>query len=157
MKWKAAPLTFTLALLLGFLPGALLLVPAIQGLWENRGARAAAFPLLLDRRLLAYLELIASKPALYTVQAMFPAAAAAVALALDVPSQAAGIAPRHPAAQLAPAVVARAAGNDRAVCRHPLRRRLAPSFLVVVGAILVTIAVHARGAAPCATAAPPPG
>ena len=30
-----------------------------------------------------YLELIASKPALYTVQAMFPAAAAAVALALD--------------------------------------------------------------------------
>jgi 4-amino-4-deoxy-L-arabinose transferase-like glycosyltransferase len=83
MKLKAAPLTFTLGLLLGFLPGALLLVPALQELWRNRGWPLQRFLFAWIVGYWLYLELIASKPALYTVQAMFPAAAAAVALALD--------------------------------------------------------------------------
>ncbi len=83
MKWKAAPLTFTLALLLGFLPGAVLLVPAIKGLWTGRPVALQRFLFAWLAGYLAYLELIASKPALYTVQAMFPAAAAAAALALQ--------------------------------------------------------------------------
>lgn len=83
MKWKAAPLTFTAALLLGFMPGALLLVPAVRTLWDNRTQALHRFLFCWLVGYLAYLELIASKPALYTVQAMFPAAAAAAALALD--------------------------------------------------------------------------
>ena len=83
MKWKAAPLTFTLAFLLGFMPGALLLVPALKGLWEKRANAPHRFLLCWLVGYLAYLELIASKPALYTVQALFPAAAAAAALALQ--------------------------------------------------------------------------
>ncbi len=83
MKWKAAPLTFTLAAILGFLPGALLLVPAAKGLWTERAAPLQRFLFCWIAGYLAYLELIASKPALYTVQAMFPAAAAAAALALQ--------------------------------------------------------------------------
>ena len=83
MKWKAAPLTFTLGFILGFLPGALLLVPALRDLWTNRAAALQRFLLAWIIGYLAYLELISSKPALYTVQAMFPAAAAAVALTLE--------------------------------------------------------------------------
>jgi len=83
MKWKAAPLTFTLGLILGFLPSAVLLVPAVKGLWEGRAAALQRFLFCWLAGYLAYLELIASKPALYTVQAMFPAAAAAAALALE--------------------------------------------------------------------------
>jgi 4-amino-4-deoxy-L-arabinose transferase-like glycosyltransferase len=83
MKWKAALLTFTLGLILGFLPGALLWVPAARELWGNRGMTLQRFLLCWIVGYLVYLELISSKPALYTVQAMFPAAAAAVALTLD--------------------------------------------------------------------------
>lgn len=83
MKWKAAPLTFTLAFLLGFLPGAVLLWPALQNLWRERGEALQRFLFAWIVGYWLYLELIASKPALYTVQAMFPAAAAAVALVLD--------------------------------------------------------------------------
>ena len=83
MKWKAAPLTFTLAFLLGFLPGAVLLWPALQNLWRERGDALQRFLFAWIVGYWLYLELIASKPALYTVQAMFPAAAAAVALVLD--------------------------------------------------------------------------
>ena len=83
MKWKAAPLTFTLAFVLGFLPGAVLLVPALHNLWRERGAALQRFLFAWIVGYWLYLELIASKPALYTVQAMFPAAAAAVALGLD--------------------------------------------------------------------------
>jgi 4-amino-4-deoxy-L-arabinose transferase-like glycosyltransferase len=83
MKWKAAPLTFTLAFVLGFMPGALLLVPALRGLWENRAHALQRFLFCWIVGYWLYLELIASKPGLYTVQAMFPAAAAAAALALE--------------------------------------------------------------------------
>jgi 4-amino-4-deoxy-L-arabinose transferase-like glycosyltransferase len=83
MKWKAAPLTFTAAFALGFMPGALLLVPAMLGLWRARAAALERFLFAWIVGYWLYLELIASKPALYTVQAMFPAAAAAAALSLD--------------------------------------------------------------------------
>lgn len=83
MKWQAAPFTFTLALIVGFLPGAVLLVPAVKGLWTDRAAALQRFLFAWLVGYLAYLELIASKPALYTVQAIFPAAAAAAALALE--------------------------------------------------------------------------
>ncbi len=83
MKWKAAPFTFTVAFVLGFLPGALLLVPAIKGLWEARAAALQRFLFCWLAGYLAYLELISSKPALYTVEALFPAAAAAAALSLE--------------------------------------------------------------------------
>ena len=52
-------------------------------LWRERGAALQRFLFAWIVGYWLYLELIASKPALYTVQAMFPAAAAAVALALD--------------------------------------------------------------------------
>ena len=84
MKWKAAPLTFTLGLR-ARLPARR--AAAGAGAARTCGASAArrcsgfCFAWIVGYWL--YLELIASKPALYTVQAMFPAAAAAVALALD--------------------------------------------------------------------------
>jgi len=83
MKWKAAPLSFTLAAVLGFMPGALLIVPALRGLWNDRQAALQRFLFSWAIGYWAYLELIVSEPALYTVQGMFPAMAAAVALALD--------------------------------------------------------------------------
>jgi 4-amino-4-deoxy-L-arabinose transferase-like glycosyltransferase len=83
MKWKAAPLSFTLATLLGFMPGALLIVPAIRGLWDARAGALQRFLFCWIVGHWAFLELIVSEPALYTVQALFPALGAAVALALD--------------------------------------------------------------------------
>ena len=53
MKWKAAPLTFTLAFVLGFLPGALLLCAGAAEPVARARRRPAALPLRLDRRLLA--------------------------------------------------------------------------------------------------------
>lgn len=141
MKWKAAPLTFTLAFLLGFLPGALLLVPALQNLWANRAAALQRFLLAWIVGYWLYLELIASKPALYTVQAMFPAAAAAVALVLDQgPPEAAlregrlAIPPRMlrlPWWLVLAGMLALYAGGLWFA-------RVSPSFLVVLGAVLVT-------------------
>jgi len=141
MKWKAAPLTFTLAFVLGFLPGALLLVPALQGLWRNRASALQRFLLAWLAGYLVYLELIASKPALYTVQALFPAAAAAAALALDrAPPQAAlrdaalAIPPRMlrlPWWLVLPGTMALFAGGLSFA-------GVQPSFLIVLGAAVVT-------------------
>ena len=83
MELRAGPFTFTIGLLLGFLPGALLLWPAMRDLWRFRSSPLQRFLFAWIVGYLLYLELIASKPALYTVQAMFPAAAAAAALTLD--------------------------------------------------------------------------
>jgi 4-amino-4-deoxy-L-arabinose transferase-like glycosyltransferase len=83
MKWKAAPLTFTVALILGFMPGAQLWVPAARNLWEKRGEALPRFLFSWLVGYLAYLELFSSEPAIYTVQAMFPAAAIAAVLVLD--------------------------------------------------------------------------
>ncbi|HEY7669347.1 MAG TPA: glycosyltransferase family 39 protein [Hyphomicrobium sp.] len=158
MKWKAAPLTFTLAMALGFLPGALLIVPALKGLWENRAFALQRFLLAWIVGYLLYLELIASKPALYTVQALFPALAAAVALALDRPAaQAASdsgqlaippLSLRLPWWLVLPATIALFAGGLTFA-------GVAPSFIVVGGATLVavlfTCAARAMGEGRAAT------
>lgn len=133
MKWKAAPLTFTLGLLLGFLPGALLLVPALQGLWRGREGALQRFLFCWIVGYWLYLELIASKPALYTVQAMFPAAAAAVALALDKDGRLAipPLSLRLPWWLVLPGTIALFAGGLTAA-------GVRPTFLLVGGATLVT-------------------
>jgi len=133
MKWKAAPLTFTLALVLGVMPGALLLVPAVKGLWQNRAAALQRFLLCWLAGYLAYLELIASKPALYTVQAMFPAAAAAVALSLEKDGRLAipDYMLRLPAWVVAPGMLALFAGVLWLAATPP-------NAAVVIGAVLVT-------------------
>ncbi len=81
MKLRAFPGTFTIAALLGFLPGTALLAPAMKRLWDDpaRG-RPARFLLAWIIGYIVYLELLSSKPGTYTVQVMFPAMAIAVAL-----------------------------------------------------------------------------
>jgi 4-amino-4-deoxy-L-arabinose transferase-like glycosyltransferase len=82
MKLRAFPGTFVLGLVLGFLPGSVLLWPAMKGLWADRAAALPRFLFAWIVGYLVYLELLSAKPALYTVQVLFPAAAAAVVLAL---------------------------------------------------------------------------
>jgi len=133
MKWKAAPLTFTLAFVLGFLPGALLLVPALKGLWGNRAAPLQRFLLAWLIGYLAYLELIASKPALYTVQALFPAAAAAAALSLEREGKLA----LPPYMLRLPAWLV-ALGMAALFVAVPWLARTPPGVAVILGTILVT-------------------
>jgi 4-amino-4-deoxy-L-arabinose transferase-like glycosyltransferase len=84
MKLRAWPGTFTLGFIVGFLPGVLLLWPALRRLWRGRADdRLPRFLFAWIAGYLVYLELISSKPALYTVQVMLPAAAAAVMLLLS--------------------------------------------------------------------------
>ena len=142
MKWKAAPLTFTLAFLLGFLPGAVLLWPALQNLWRERGDALQRFLFAWIVGYWLYLELIASKPALYTVQAMFPAAAAAVALVLDrgLPEAAwqSGKLAIPPRMLRLPAWLVM--GGTIAMFAAIVNIARAPStFLIVVGATLVAV------------------
>ena len=133
MKWRAVPLTFTFALLVGFLPGALLWVPAVRTLWEDRAAALHRFLFCWIAGYLIYLELISSKPALYTVQAMFPAAAAACALALDKDGRL--VLPdymlRPPAWLVAPGMLA-LFGGVLYLAAAP------PGVVVVLGVLLVT-------------------
>lgn len=81
MKLRAMPGTFVLALLLGFLPGTALIIPAMQRLWQGRHGsegRMQRFLLAWVIGYLVYLELLSSKPGTYMVQTMFPALALAV-------------------------------------------------------------------------------
>ena len=88
MKFRAWPLTFTLGLLAGLLFVVPLLRPAAERLWAERGRdRVSRFLLAWLAGYLVYLELISSKPALYSVQVMLPAAATAVALLLSCDGQ----------------------------------------------------------------------
>ena len=80
MKLRAFPGTFTLAALLGFLPGVALLPPALKALWDGRDGRLARFLLAWIIGYIVYLEALSSKPGTYTVQVMFPAFALAVAI-----------------------------------------------------------------------------
>lgn len=90
MKLRAFPGTFTIAALLGFLPGTALLAPAMKRLWDDRAQdRLARFLLAWIIGYIAYLELLSSKPGTYTVQVMFPAMALAVALLVMRHAQAA--------------------------------------------------------------------
>jgi len=81
MKLRAFPGTFVLALLLGFLPGTALIVPAARRLWDMRSSdRLARFLIAWVLGYLIYLEALSSKPGTYMVQTMYPALALAVAL-----------------------------------------------------------------------------
>lgn len=81
MKLRAFPGTFVLAAVLGFLPGAALLWPALRRLWMQRAAdKTARFLLAWILGYIVYLELVSSKPGTYTVQVLFPAMALAVAM-----------------------------------------------------------------------------
>ncbi len=79
MKLRAFPGTFSLALLLGFLPGTALLGSAFTRLWSARDQKLARFLLAWVIGYLVYLEALSSKPGTYMVQTMFPALALAVA------------------------------------------------------------------------------
>ena len=79
MKLRAFPGTFTLALLLGFLPGTALLGVVFKRFWPARDQRMPSFLLAWVIGYLIYLEALSSKPGTYMVQTMFPALALAVA------------------------------------------------------------------------------
>lgn len=84
MKFKAWPLTFSLGLLVALMFCAPLLEPAAGRLWAERSRdRTVRFLLAWLAGYLVYLEAISSKPALYSVQVMLPAAATAVAMILS--------------------------------------------------------------------------
>ena len=78
MKHRALPGTFVLALLLGFLPGTALLIPALSRLWNARAEKLARFLIAWVTGYLVYLEMLSSKPGTYMAQVMFPALAIAV-------------------------------------------------------------------------------
>ena len=80
MKLRAFPGTFTLALILGFIPGTVLLGTAFKQTWDSRKLALSRFLLAWVLGYLAYLELISSKPGTYMVQTMFPALALGVAM-----------------------------------------------------------------------------
>lgn len=81
MKLRAFPGTFVLALLLGFIPGTMLLGTAVKRFWaEREQQRLPRFLLAWVIGYLIYLEALSSKPGTYMVQTMFPALALAVAM-----------------------------------------------------------------------------
>lgn len=127
MKFKAPPLSFTLAFVAGSLPFLLLLWPALRRLWVERARPVERVLLASIGGYLAYLELISSKPALYTVPVLMPAAAAAVALCL-------------------------APGRERQVGLPPGFRGW-PGWIAVVGWPVLVVALHRLTETPLAPAA----
>lgn len=80
MKLRAFPGTFILALLLGFIPGTMLIGTALKRFWGARDQRLPRFLLAWVIGYLVYLEALSSKPGTYMVQTMFPALSLAVAM-----------------------------------------------------------------------------
>ena len=80
MKLRAFPGTFVLALLLGFIPGTMLIGTAFKRFWAERDQRLQRFLIAWVIGYLIYLELLSSKPGTYMVQTMFPALALGVAI-----------------------------------------------------------------------------
>ena len=80
MKLRAFPGTFVLALLLGFLPGTVLLGTVFKRFWATREQRLPRILLAWVIGYLIYLEALSSKPGTYMVQTMFPALALAVSI-----------------------------------------------------------------------------
>ena len=83
MKHRAWPGTFVLATLIGFLPGTVLLAPALRDLWSQREGKIARFLLAWIIGYLFYLEILSSKPGTYMVQTLFPALALSVAMCVS--------------------------------------------------------------------------
>ena len=82
MKFKTVYGVFVLFVVLGFIPVAHMLGPALARAWPARGDRAVRFLLAWLIAPVAALEILSNKPPLYTVQAVFPAGALLVALAV---------------------------------------------------------------------------
>lgn len=80
MKLRAFPGTFVLAVVLGFLPGTVLIGTAFKRFWDSREQALSRFLLAWVLGYIAYLELLSSKPGTYMVQTMFPALALGVAI-----------------------------------------------------------------------------
>lgn len=148
MKFKAWPLTFCLGLLAGLVFCSPLLVPAARRLWEDRQrSRVGRFLLAWLAGYLAYLELISSKPALYSVQVMLPAATAAVALALarerdDAPLDWPGTFPAWPGYLFSVAVPMLYFAAQRLA---DARIGAGAVLLSVPAAVLLALAAHAAG------------
>lgn len=82
MNFKTIHGVFLLTLMLGFVPVAHMLGPAVAGFWRGRHDPTLRFLLVWLIAPLVALELLSNKPPLYTVQALFPAGALLVALAV---------------------------------------------------------------------------
>ncbi len=82
MKFKTAYGVFVLMVLLGFVPVAHMLGPAVARFWRVRHDPTLRFLLIWLIAPLVALEILSNKPPLYTVQAVFPAGALLVALAI---------------------------------------------------------------------------
>lgn len=153
MKFKAWPLTFTLALLVGLMFAAALLEPTIGRLWGERRRNAVdRFLLAWLVGYLAYLELISSKPALYSVQLLLPAATTAVALLLSrdgeaAPLRWAGAFPAWPGYVFAAAVPALYVAAARLTDAPIVPSALVWSAPAVLLLLLAARAVGARRAA----------
>ncbi|MBY0560945.1 glycosyltransferase family 39 protein [Hyphomicrobium sp.] len=80
MKLRAFPGTFVLALVLGFIPGTVLIGTAFKRFWGSRDQALSRFLLAWVIGYLVYLEALSSKPGTYMVQTMFPALALGVAI-----------------------------------------------------------------------------
>lgn len=80
MKLRAFPGTFVLAVVLGFLPGTVLIGTAFKRFWDSREQALSRFLLAWVLGYIVYLELLSSKPGTYMVQTMFPALALGVAI-----------------------------------------------------------------------------
>ena len=82
MKFKTVYGVFVLFVALAFIPVSHMLGPALVRGWSARRDRTARFLLVWLLVPIAALEVFSHKPPLYTVQAVFPAAALLVAMAL---------------------------------------------------------------------------
>lgn len=140
MKFRAPPLSFTLAFIAGSLPFVLMLWPALRRLWSERMQPVERFLLAWIAGYLAYLELISSKPALYTVPVLIPAAAVAVALALVHGSARSTTSspPLDPASQRG----GETAPPDVAELTFPTGFVAWPAWLAVAGWPLLVVALH---------------
>jgi len=82
MKFKTVYGVFLLTLLLGFVPIAHMLGPVVARYWQARHDPTLRFLLVWLIAPLVALELLSNKPPLYTIQAVLPAGALLVALAV---------------------------------------------------------------------------
>lgn len=82
MKFKTAYGVFIVMIILGFVPIAHMLGPAVSRYWAARHDPTIRFLLVWLVAPIVALEIFSNKPPLYTVQAVFPAGALLVALAV---------------------------------------------------------------------------
>lgn len=82
MKFKTAYGVFVLMIVVGFVPAAHMLGPAVTRFWPARHDPTVRFLLVWLLAPVIALEIFSNKPPLYTVHAVFPAGALLIALAI---------------------------------------------------------------------------